>query len=369
MNTKFGFMLQPWTIRKTTLPNRIMFPAWQLNWANADGTISEKLYRFYEQLSLGKCGIITIGGCNVSYSSFSRIHPRMIKLEEDKYIDGLKKACDLILENGSIPSVQLAHLGRQGTRQKEDPILIAPSPIESKIMRLINPDYQIREMNQDDIKRVKEDFVNAAGRVKKAGAPMLEILAGMGYLLAEFLSPETNKRTDQYGGNVENRVRFIAEIITDIRSIVGEEMIISLRVSGNEFSKEGLVPADFKEILPLLENTGYDILNISVGMLGSFSRVAPIAKEPPYIYISEEFSKYTGKVRCICGAIRTPWQANEIIKNNQAELVAIGRGLIADKNFVKKTLEGQEDKINFCIQCNKCADVMNKKEFGICEVY
>jgi 2,4-dienoyl-CoA reductase-like NADH-dependent reductase (Old Yellow Enzyme family) len=369
MNHGYENLFRPVAIRRTVFPNRVMFPAWQLNWANDDGSISEELYRFYEDLSLGRCGIITIGGCNVSYDSFSRIHHRMIKIEDDQFIGGLARACDIILKNGAIPSVQLAHLGRQGARQKDDPVLIAPSAIESKVMKMLNPDYQVREMTEADIVRVQEDFVKAAGRAKKAGAPMVEILAGMGYLLAEFLSPATNQRTDGYGGSTANRVRFIAEIIREIRAEVGAGMIISLRISGHEFTPGGLVPSDFKEILPLLEDTGYDLLNISVGMLGSFNKVVPVSPCPAYTGISEELSNYTGKHICIVGAIRDAAQAEEIVTNQKADFVAIGRGLIADKHLVRKAMEGKEDQTRRCIQCNQCTFGMNKDKFGICVVY
>ena len=211
-------------------------------------------------------------------------------------------------------------------------------------------------MTLADIQRVQNDFLAAAMRAAKAGVKVIEVHAAHGYLLNQFLSPYSNHRTDLYGGSVKNRTRMVREVVEQIRAHVPEEIAISVRVSGNEFVKGGLIPEDFRDIVPALENAGMDLLNISVGVGETVDHIIPDASfgEAPFVSIAEVISQFATVPVCIVGSISSLKTAETIVFAKKADFVAIGRSQIADHQFVNKSMLGNEGRIQKCLRCNKC---------------
>jgi len=266
-NGKYPSLSSKQTLNHITLPNRIVFPPLNVNYANTDGTVSDKLMKFYTDLADGGCGLIITGAAAVSYDSIAS--DRGMRIDHDGCVPGLKRLFSGISRRGSIPGIQLIHCGRQAANSATGYDLLAPSAIPCPVMSRLDPAYGVREMTPDDIRMVRSDFIDAALRAADSGAGVVEMHAAHGYLLNEFLSPYSNHRSDGYGGDAYNRARLVTEIIEGIRDDISR-IAISVRVSGDEFVDGGLTPPDFEEIIPLFEDAGMDMLNVSAGVYESF---------------------------------------------------------------------------------------------------
>lgn len=336
------------------LKNRIVFPAFHTNYANADGTVSDKLIDFYNALAQGGCGLIFTGAAIVSSDSIA--FNRVMRIDNDNYTRGLSDLFSEIEKNGAVPAVQLIHYGRQALNAVTGCDLIAPSAIPCPLMSQFDPNYHVREMSLADIERVRNDFIDAAVRAADAGVKVVEIHAAHGYLLNEFLSPYSNHRKDNYGGSVENRARLIIEILEGVRLKLGPKIAISVRISGDEYVDGGLKPSDYKEIIPMFERAGIDMLNVSAGVYASMEMIipGPDIGETPYVGIAAELKQYAIVPVCAVGSILSLSAAESIISTGKADLVAIGRAQVADPKLVGKSLAGREDDVAKCIRCGKC---------------
>lgn len=341
-------------IGKINLKNRIVFPAYHTNYSNADGTVSKKLIDFYKAIAQGGCGLIFTGAAVVSSDTIA--FDRVMRIDDDCQIPGLSDLFSEIEKNGAVPAVQLIHYGRQALNAVTGCDLIAPSAIPCPLMSQFDPNYHVREMSLADIERVRNDFIDAAVRASDAGAKVVEIHAAHGYLLNEFLSPYSNHRKDDYGGSVENRARLIIEILEGIRSKLGSKIAISVRVSGDEFVDGGLKPSDYKEIIPMFERAGMDMLNVSVGVYESAEKIipAPDLGKAPYVDIATELKQYATVPVCTVGSILSLDMAESILSSGKADLVAIGRAQVADYELVNKSLAGRENDVRQCLQCGRC---------------
>ncbi len=309
---------------------------------------------FYIALVKGGCGLIIIGPGVVSSDSVA--FDRGIRIDSDKYLPGLKQLFSEIKSHGSVPGIQLIHYGRQALNEVTGCDLIAPSAIPCPLMSQFDPNYKVREMTLNDIKRVRGDFIKAAVRAADAGVKIVEIHAAHGYLLNGFLSPYANHRTDDYGGSTENRVRLIKEIIEGIRTQLHQQIAISVRVRGKEYVDGGLIPPDFEEIIPLLEHAGMDMLNVSIGVYESIERIVLAASlgEVPYVEIASELKRFATVPVCTVGSILSLETAESILSSGKADLIAMGRAQIADLDIVQKSKSGREADIRKCTRCTMC---------------
>ena len=268
-------VFSPLKIRDLTLRNRTIFPAFQFNYATTDGEVSERLISVYKAIAEGGAALIFTGCATVSRESVA--FDRVLRIYDDKFIKGFSELFAAIQQSGTVPAVQLIHYGRQAAKSVTGYTLPAPSAIPCPVMSQFDPEYEVREMTLDDINRVRDDFVKAAQRAQAAGVKMVEVHVAHGYLLNEFLSPYSNKRTDAYGGPVENRARLSIEIIESIkRTCPG--LLISVRISADEHVEGGLVPPNFKEIAPMFEKAGADMLNVAAGVYESGNWALPTAE-------------------------------------------------------------------------------------------
>ncbi len=353
-NGRYPHTAAPCTIGPVTLPNRVVFPAWQVNYANPDGTITDKLIKFYSDLAEGGAGLVIVG--NVSVTDDGIPFDRIIRADKEECTDGLITLFAAIREHASVAGVQLTHFGRQSSSSFSGDTLMAPSAIPCPVMSQLDPNYEVRAMTLTDIERVRQGYFDTAERCAKAGAELIEVHAGHGYLLNEFLSPFSNKREDAYGGSVEDRARLTVEIIEGIRQRLGDEIAISVRISGDEFVEGGLKPADYEPIVPLFEQAGIDMLNVSAGVYASMDRVVPPPSmgETPHVPIAEAIKAFTEVPVCTVGAIFSVETAEEILASGKADLCAMGRAQMADPAIVRKSFNGQEDKVTSCMKCNAC---------------
>lgn len=348
MNNNYDKILAPLIIKSCTIPNRIFFPPICFNWADTNGSISERLHNFYVTVAEGGCGLIITGCAAVSPDSI--LYERSMRIYSDAHIISNKKLCREILNRGAVPAIQLNNFGRQSVTTYTGKEVYGPSAIPCPNKYSADVNYKIREMSYDDIERVTKDFIHAALLSAEAGYKIIQLHAGHGFLLNQFLSPYTNKRKDEYGGSLENRTRFTTDIIKGIRKELGDAMVLDIRLSVDELVPGGLKPVDFKEIIPIFECAGIDMLNVSLSIGETSSRILcrQFSKEGIYSDVSKEIKQYATKPIAHAGFIASLETGERLLRENKMDLVGMGRAQIADPLLVQKSLHGHETEINRC---------------------
>lgn len=313
MNAK---LFTPFTIKNTTFKNRIvMAPMCMYSCEAEDGKVANWHKIHYTSRAVGQVGLIIIEATAITPQG--RISSKDLGIWSDEQIEGLKELTDLMKEHGAVTGIQLAHAGRKATVDGE---IVAPSPIPfNEAMK--TP----KEMTIEEIKETIEAFKQGAKRAKKAGFEVIEIHGAHGYLINEFLSPLTNKRTDEYGGTQENRYRFLREIIEAIKTVWNGPLFV--RISASDYQEEGLTVADYVEMAKWMKEQGVDLIDVSSGAVVP----AKIHTYPGYQVkfaekIKEEAAIATGAV----GLITTGLQAEEILQNDRADFIFIARELLRD---------------------------------------
>ena len=343
-------LFQTISIGAVELKNRLYMPAMHLNMAK-NFHVTGQLLEFYRERAKGGVGLISVGYATVDEFSGT---PANIGAHLDEHVPGLAALALAIHDGGAKAAVQLNHAGRYNSSfflggQKP----VAPSAIASRLTR-----ETPEALSLEKIKTTVGRFADAAGRVRDAGFDLVEILAGTGYLISEFLSPLTNKRQDQYGGNLENRMRFGLEVITAIKKTVGNEFPILVRLNGNDFMEGGIGPEELLEFAVALEETGVHALCINVGW--HEAQVPQIVTKVPrgaFSYLARDIKQRVGIPVIASHRINDPAIARLLIEENFCDMVAFGRALIADPYFPEKARTGREKEIVHCVACGQgCFD-------------
>jgi 2,4-dienoyl-CoA reductase-like NADH-dependent reductase (Old Yellow Enzyme family) len=335
-------------IRGVKLPNRIVFPAVVNNYASKEGEVTDRLIKFHKKIAANSVGLTITGATAVSPEGRFSFYSAMIN--EDRFIPGLTKLFASIRDAGSVPAIQIGHTGRQtaskitGGLQK-----VAPSPIPCPLWR-----GEPRELTIEEIENLEDAFAEATFRAKKAGAQMVEFHGAHGYLIQQFFSPLSNQRKDHYGGTLENRTRFVVNILHKCKEKVGEDFPLLVRISADEFLEGGLHLEDTKEIAKILEENGAAAIDVSGSVASNMADSDEKMHQGLYRRLAKGI-KESVNIPVICvGKFLDLERAEKAIEEGEADLVAICRALIADPEFVTKSLQGQMDRIAHCIECNKC---------------
>jgi 2,4-dienoyl-CoA reductase (NADPH2) len=337
-------LFEPFTINRMEVKNRIYMPAMHMNMAR-DFEVTDPLVAFYAERAAGGAGMIAVGYATVDELSGG---PLNIGAHEDRFIPGLARLAAAIREPGARAVVQINHAGRYNFSFFLDgKPAVAPSPVASR-MTGETP----RELALEEIGAVVARFAAAAGRVQAAGYDAVEVLAGTGYLISEFLSPLTNRRTDAYGGSLENRMRFGVEVIAAVRRAVGPDFPIIVRMNGNDFMPGGNSRADLIAFARRLAAAGCDALNVNVGW--HEARVPQIVTAVPrgvFAYLARGIREQVAVPVAAGHRINDPATARELIADGMCDFVAMGRALIADPHLPRKAAAGREREITHCVAC------------------
>jgi len=342
-------LLSPVKIKAMELPNRVVLAPMGTNLGNADGTVSEANLAYLKRMAKGGVGLII--------TEVSAVHPsgsaisNELGVYDDRFIPGLKRLADVAHAAGSRIALQLHHAGRESLHLLQEKKAIAPSAIRSLVFGLTP-----REMTRDEIKEIIAGFGAAALRAKEAGFDAVEVHGAHGYLLTQFLSTLSNQRGDEYGGSLANRSRFIMEVLQEVRSRVGEDFPISLRISVEECIQGGYTIEDIKPILPDFVKAGADIMHASLGTHGSPAGItsAPIEYEPGFnVWRAKKVKEVVDGPVIAVGRFTDPSLADEVIARREADLVAFGRQFLTDPDFLTKARQGRHEDIRVCIACNQ----------------
>jgi 2,4-dienoyl-CoA reductase (NADPH2) len=357
---KKDLLFEPITINRMEVKNRIYMPAMHMNMAS-HFLVTDALVDFYVERAKGGTGMIAVGFATIDELSGG---PTNIGAHSDEHLPGLKKLSDAIRNNGARSICQINHGGRNiNSFLLGGKPAVAPSPVPCRLTR-----ETPRELAQEEIKAIVSRFAEAAARVKKAGFDGVEVLSGTGYLISNFLSPLTNLRKDQYGGSLENRMRFGVEIMAAIRQAAGKDYPVIFRMNGNDLVEGGQGRKELVEYAKALADASVDALCINVGW--HEARIPQIVTSVPravFAYMSKGIKDVVSIPVIASHRINDPETARELIADGLCDMVAMGRPLIADPDFVQKARTGREKEIIHCIACAQgCFDHLGQGKYVEC---
>jgi len=303
------------------------------------GYVSERVKDYYAARAKGGSGLIILEPVMIDWET-GRNTDAVMSIDDDKFIPGQTELVKVIQENGAKVAIQLLHAGAESRIPIEK---IAPSPIPH---RTGTP----RTLTKDEIAWLVTRFAEAADRARRAGYDAVELHGAHRYLIAEFLSPETNKRTDEYGGNVTGRARFLVEILRAIREKVGPDYPVWTRMNAREDGIEkGLTLEDSRQIARMAQEAGADAIDVS-----AWGNDAPGKKPGDIMHLAEAIKQSVTVPVMAVGGRMTPEVAEQALKEDMIDIAMIGRGLITDPEYVNKVAEGRAEDIRPCINCWQC---------------
>ena len=349
MRTMFPRLSEPGCIGNIRLKNRMIKAPQHTGLSNPDGSVTERMLRYYRDVASGGVSMVIVEYAWIDNDA-SRASPCQLGISSVDHVPGLSLLAQTIQANGAKAAIQISHAGRQRftlARPK------APSTVpweEIYAQGCPAPDV----LTFDEILQIVKSFGLAAKRAQIADFDMVEIHACHGYLISNFLSPRTNKRTDWYGGSLENRMRFLLEAITEIKCQVGPEYPVCVRVSGIDYEPDGTTIEETIELCKRLEALGVAAIHMSGGNHHqTIHEVSPMGMPLAYNVWAAEAVKKALKIPVIAsGSITSPELAEKILSDGKGDFIGLGRPLWADPLFPQKALEGRPEDVRPCIRCN-----------------
>ena len=347
MKNDYPHIFSPLTVKNMTIKNRIVMMPMGTNYGEQNGEMSFLHINYYEQRAKGGTGLIIVENASIDSPQGSN-GTTQLRIDHDNYLPRLFKFCENIHRYGTKIAIQINHAGASAISSRINMQPVSASDVPSKEGGEIP-----RPLSREEILHIVKKYGEAAKRAQTAGFDTVEIHAGHSYLISQFLSPITNKRTDEFGGSVENRTRFCRMVIDEVRKQVGPFFPIMLRLSADELMEGGNTLDDTLEYLDYLQEE-VDIFDVSCGLNGS------IQYQIDANYLPDGWRSYMAKAvkekfnkPCISmGNIRDPKVAERILADGDADLIGMGRGLIADPAWVNKVATGHECDLRKCISCN-----------------
>jgi 2,4-dienoyl-CoA reductase-like NADH-dependent reductase (Old Yellow Enzyme family)/thioredoxin reductase len=363
---RFKKIFEPTSIGRMQLKNHIVMPPMGTNYAEAGGVVSQRMIDYYEARARGGVGLIIVEGsapslqCNISFQGSPSYQA---SLGDDKFIPGWRKLTDASHRYSARIAIQIMH----GTLENWDGKVVQVGPssviVPTRVMGVLaGPPH---ELTVDEIAERVEWFASAARRAREAGFDGVEVHGAHQYIVAAFLSSATNQRKDKYGGSVENKARFLVEIIQAVRREAGSDFPVWVRFNAREWGVEnGITIEETKQMVPLVVEAGAQALHVSGYGAGSYITTAPIADTPDFLVpLAEEVKKLT-KVPIITVGRLDIELGERILEEGKADLIAIGRRLLADPDLPNKMAEGRLDEVTSCIGCMECIERLVFDERG-----
>lgn len=353
---KLEKLFEPIRIGKLELRNRIVMAPINSHLGTELGGVNDRLIDYYVERAKGGVGLIISDAMCIDWP-VGKAGTSPLRIDEWKYVDGLHDLAEAVHQYGTKLAAQLHHAGRQNSVAvcTEGQELVAPSAIPCLPTGFDMP----RALTIKEIEELVNKFVLAAQRAKAADFDSVEIHGAHGYLITQFMSPHTNKRTDEYGGDFDGRMKFPLKIVEGIRAAVGRDFPILFRMCADEYIEGGLTLEDNKLIAQRLKAAGVDALDVTSGIYESppawHAWIYPIYDMPSgcRVYLAEEIKKVVDIPVIASGKLGDPVLAEEVLKDDKADLVGIGRALLVDPELPKKASEGRLDDIRPCLYCDE----------------
>jgi len=354
----YPHLLAPITLNKLTLRNRVVSTAHAEVYAEPGGLPGDRYIRYYEEKAKGGVGLAICGGSSPVSIDSPQGWWKSVNLSNDRIIDPLSRLAETMHKHGAKIMIQATHMGRRNAFHGENwPHLMTPSGIREPVHRGNAKIIEIQE-----IKRIIKDFGIAAKRVKAAGMDGIEVSAAHQHLIDQFWSPRSNFRTDEWGGSLENRMRFGREVLEEVRSAVGPDFVVGLRMCGDEFHEDGLDHETLKEIAHAMGETRLiDYISVVGSGADTHNTLAncmpPMALPPePFVHLAAGIKSVVDIPVMHAQSIRDASQAERLLAAGMIDLVGMTRAQIADPHMVEKIRDGREDEIKQCVGANYCID-------------
>ncbi|MHA1941997.1 MAG: oxidoreductase [Candidatus Hodarchaeales archaeon] len=359
------YLFQPITIGDVEISNRIMMAPMNTRFGY-DGFVTDKLIDYYVERAKGGAGFICVEMGIVDYPIGSTAGKGMIATDDDKYVPGLIKLSSAIEKGGSVPMIELSHGGRYAHSALTGMQPVAPSPLRGMQGRGEMP----RELTTEEVEDLVERFADSARRSAEAGFKGVLLMGSTGYLISQFGSPLTNKRTDRFGGKTPaERATFIVEIIKNIRKKLGVQYPVIYKISADEYMDGGTVLEDAQIMAKRAEQAGASVIHTWAGWHESPKPMLPMSvPRGAFVYLAEAMKKIINVPVMTGGRINDPRLASDIIRDGRADLVHFGRPFLTDPYFPKKAMNGEFEDINMCIACCRCFDAMTTRGPVVCSV-
>ncbi|MBW2107656.1 MAG: universal stress protein [Deltaproteobacteria bacterium] len=385
---RYPWLSSPLQVAGITLKNRMTMAPMFWGYADEDGSVSKTLIETYGEIARGGAAMIVVANAVIHESGV--MAPRVLKVYDDRFIAGLAQLAETIHTGGAAACLQINHAGRWATVERP----LAPSPASvglsgelgaiGGIRKEFSKRHQMRLANKfltammkcrdpmtlKDIATVKEAYGQAALRAKKAGFDMVELHGATSYLLVQFLSPRSNKRTDAYGGPLENRMRFALEVVEAVREAVGPDFPVGYRFLATEWLSDGLQLEETKVFASRLAGRDIAYLSVTAGTYESFflpEIMNRCRKEGYAVPLAKEIKQSVPDTPIIvAGRITGPYLAEEILGNHDSDLIGCARAFFADPRWPQKVLDGKEDEIDTCKGCNTCLMRIMSGEPAVC---
>jgi NADPH2 dehydrogenase len=321
-------LLDPLTTRNLALHNRLVLPPMATSKANADGSMSDALLAYYDEKSAG--GAFGLIITEHTRQGMNRVGQPSIA--DDGTIEGWRRLTDTIHANGSKVAMQINHCGGACSTEATGLEVVGPSDVAVPLGR----EEKVRPLTHEEIATVVAQFADAARRVKAAGFDGVEIHAAHGYLLSQFLSPLTNKRTDEYGGEVSGRIRIHLEVVNAVRAAVGDDFPVLLRLGARDYMEGGTTLIDSQVAAVEFERGGVDILDVTGGLSGY---TVPDHDEPGWFAdLSEGLKAVVSIPVILTGGVTEPAHAEALLAAGSADLIGVGRAVLKDPEWARRAV-------------------------------
>ncbi len=357
-------LFEPIKVGTLSLKSRIIMSAMVTNFAAEDGSVTDRLIDYHVNIARGGCALNTTGSSYVSQEG-----KRILcgtGAHDDRLIPGYRRLTGAVHAAGGRISIQLSHGGRECSPKITGLQAIGATVAASRYEGVAQGIEIPREMTLEDIESLIAKFGDAAGRAREGGFDAVEIHAGHGYVITQFLSPHTNKRSDRYGGDIVGRSNFLIEIIRDVKKKAGADFPVLVKLNVCDYVEEGTVPDDARVTAALAEKAGADAIVASVGLHESRpQRIVPAMSLPPFpnIHLSATIKEAVTVPVAAIGRIVEPLGAARVLEEGKADLVALGRPLLCDPEWPRKAQEGKFEDIRQCIGCNQgCIDMLRRQK-------
>jgi len=357
---KFPKLFEHGFIGRLEIENRIVMAPISTNLASVEGEVTQQLIDHYSRIAKGGVSLIIVENMCVHFPE-GRHGTTQPRIDTDEFIPGLHRLVQAIQQYGAKVGVELAHPGGVADVRFTKTQPVAPSSMPMK-SGTVTP----RALTKEEIEELVDMFGKAALRAKKAGFDMVEIQAGHGLLINQFLSPSCNKRKDEFGGSLDGRIRFPKMIVEKIKDYAGKSFPISIRLGVEEFEEEGIKIEEGRQIAKKLSDAGVDAIHVTLGGTTMEKRLEPMPYPQGWrVYLAEEIKKVVDVPVIAVGVIREPWFAEKILQEGKADFIALGRALIADPQWPKKALMREENAIRRCFSCNECVRARHFEDLPI----
>lgn len=356
--SQFDLLFQPLNINKLTIRNRIVSTAHAEVYATDGGMTTERYVKYYEEKAKGGCGLCICGGSSVVSIDSPQSWWSSVNLSTDRIIPHFQNLADAVHKHGGRIMIQISHMGRRSRWDGENwPNLMSPSGIREPVHRATCKTIEVEE-----IWRVIGDFARAAVRAKEGGLDGVELSAVHQHMIDQFWSPRVNKRTDEWGGSFENRMRFGMEVLKAVREAVGPDFVVGMRITGDEFHPDGLSHEDMKQIAAYYDATGmvdyFGVVGSGCDTHNTLANVIPNMSYPPepFLHLAAGIKEVVSVPVIHAQNIKDPSQAQRILEQGYVDFVGMTRAHIADPHLIAKIKLNQVDQIRQCVGANYCID-------------